>query len=137
MKLFLSIAVLLAISFASCKDEAYEEVCVCGKGGNLTFIFKPQHHGDPIASTSTYRDTIYMKYGAQAFPGADRSNYDAYFVGVPGENEVKVENMRCGIYYFYGAGYDASISEVVRGGIPFITESTSGTIEIPVPVTED
>jgi hypothetical protein len=137
MKYALSICLTLSILFSGCSDGSYEVVCIGGKGGDLTFIFKPQHHGVAITSTASYRDTIYVKYGTQEYPGGKPDDYDEYYVGEPGDDFIKVTNMRCGVHYIYGKGFDTSIAEVVRGGIPFITEQQSGTIEIVVPVTED
>jgi hypothetical protein len=49
-----------------------------------------------------------------------------------------VEGLKCGDYFLFMTGFDTSIAERVKGGIPYsIAEGTSGTKSVIVPITED
>lgn len=51
-------------------------------------------------------------------------------------NHVHVEGLKCGQYYLYAAGWDTSISQVVKGGIPYNTDQSTGEVIVKVPVVE-
>ena len=99
-----------------------------GKGGATTFKITPKHHGRNIDSA-----TIYIKYNTQDLP----STYDdsAKCVMENGKPVATFSGLKKGKYYLYGKGWDPSISEGVKGGVPQnITEEK--TYEITLPVTE-
>lgn len=118
----------VAITIAACKKE--------GLGGQNTIVAYPKHHSTPIPGA-----TIYIKYGTESFPGDDVTKYDASMVAEPeggsGEIHVHFENLNKGSYYLYGVGYDSTISQVVKGGVPVKITSKSGETSVTVPVTED
>jgi hypothetical protein len=121
----------IAFAFSCNKDET----CKAGKGGNLTLVVYPQHHGESIFSQDNYRDTVYIKYNTNDAPGTG-SSYDLTVVGEENENHVHIPDMGCGSYYIYAVGYDTMINQRVKGGIPFNTTQKNGEITIKVPVTE-
>jgi hypothetical protein len=131
MKKLLYIILAAQIIFiVACKKEN-EPVCNAGKGGNVTLVVHPQHHGAPIHGA-----TAYVKFNTQTNAGAT-SNYDLTVVGEPQEDHIHVTGLRCGDYFIYCVGYDSTISMQVFGGIPYsIKSNQSGELEVNVPVTE-
>jgi hypothetical protein len=117
----------------SCKKD---DNCNAGTGGNLTLVIFPEHHGESIYSQGNYRDTVYIKFNTQEFPGTNPSSYDLIAVGDSGENHVHVHGLTCGDYYIYAVGIDTSLGERVFGGRPFSTSETSGELSIDVAVVE-
>ena len=127
-------ALFISTIITSCKKD--EDKCSAGKGGSLTIVAFPQHHGKAIYNQPTYPDTIYVKFNTQVSPGLSTANYDTYFVGETGEDHVHMEGLKCGDYYFLGAGFDTTINQRVIGGIPYSTEQKEGEIDLNIPVTE-
>ncbi len=109
---------------------------LAGSGGNTTIVAFPQHHGAPILSHTNYRDTAYVKFNSQEFPGTNPSLYDLTFIGEDGENHVRLEGLKAGKYYIFMVGLDTTINEKVTGGIPYTLTLTSGEVDLIVPVTE-
>lgn len=102
-----------------------------GTGGKATITGHVQHHTTPIPSA-----IVYIKYGEKEFPGSDVSGYDDNTLASSGDGHYEFEELRKGDYYIYGVGYDSTISETVRGGIPVKIKKKTETVEINVPVTE-
>jgi hypothetical protein len=131
--LFLSCALLgLVFSCSSCKDD---DSCTAGTGGNLTIVSKLAHHGDVIPNDSLYPDTVWVKFNATDWANAPQG-YDLQVIGVFPEDHIHIEGLKCGKYYLYGSGWDASVSQVVKGGKPFETDQKDGEISTTIPVTE-
>jgi hypothetical protein len=127
--ILIGFTVLVALSFTSCEKE--------GTGGNAEIAVWVKHHDELISGA-----TVYIKYGAKEFPGEDLSLYDDSEVcGTEGEDEghTHFHDLKKGDYYLYAIGYDSSIAQIVKGGIPIeITkEKQDSETEIDVPVTED
>lgn len=125
MKTKTMIAVIAIVAMASCKKE--------GTGGEATVATIVSHHSKVIPMA-----TVYVKYGTKDFPGDDVSKYDDSKV-CDKEGHVHFKGLQKGDYYFYGVGYDSSISAIVKGGVPLkITrKQRKEEIELGVPVTED
>ena len=83
-----------------------------------------------------YRDTVYIKYNAQEYPGSNPSAYDATFIGDWPGDYVRVPNLKCGNYFIYAAGYESGHAYRVAGGIPFSTDQKDGEKSITIPVSE-
>jgi len=128
----LLVAGFILFSFG-CKDD---DDCTAGTGGDLTLLVSPQHHGMEIYGQGNYRDTVYIKFNTQEFPGASPSSYDLIAVGDSGEDHVHIHGLTCGNYYIYAVGLDTSLNERVFGGKPFSITETSGEIVVNIPVTE-
>lgn len=136
MKPILFLMLLSVLSLGCSKKD--ETLCVASEGGSCNLILFPQHHEEPIVSQLNYLDSAFIKFNTREFPGDDKSKYDLIVVGDLGSDKVIIENLKCGNYFIYMTGYDQSISERVKGGIPFtISEGFVGTKNIVVPVTED
>ncbi len=76
------------------KDEA----CIAGLTGDLKLIIRLQHEVHTLVNLKNYRDTIYVKFNSNEFPGLDSLAYDAVYIGdYPGDSVV-ISNLDCGKY---------------------------------------
>jgi len=135
---------VISIAVSCSKDvdipKAYysDPGCDAGRTGTKTFTLQPEHHGEPIPSQPAYLDTAYIKYNTSEYPGTDDpSAYDLVVTGTAGSIEVIVDSMNCGNYFIFMTGFDTSIAERVKGGIPVTIFETDGDKTIKIPVTED
>ncbi|MEO7174736.1 MAG: hypothetical protein ABIV51_02830 [Saprospiraceae bacterium] len=129
LKQRLLVVCVFCILWASCNDD---ESCKAGAGGDVTLVAFPQHHTKPVRP-----DSVYVKFDSKEFPGASPLDYDLAIAADTTEDHVFIENLKCGDYYIYMIGYDHSIIELVRGGIPYtIADNLSGEIDLDIPVTE-
>ncbi len=121
---------ITAIALTSCTKE--------GLGGDATLVVKPAHHGLPIASTTAYQDSVFIKYNTLDAPASPTTEYDLLIVGTVGEDHIHVEGLKHGDYYVYCTGWDASINMRVSGGIPVTIKRKDRKDEIitDVPVVE-
>jgi hypothetical protein len=128
---------MVALSMQSCKDEK-EDTCVAGSGGSVDLTLFPQHHGEAIPGMAGYVDSAFIKFNTRDFPGDDPSKYDLVLTGDVGSDSVLVQGLKCGDYFLFMTGFDTSIAERVKGGIPYtIQEGASGIKNVVVPVTEN
>ncbi|MBL7682907.1 MAG: hypothetical protein JNK00_06065 [Flavipsychrobacter sp.] len=121
---------LFFIILLSCgrKEPEPTNTDIAGKGGSATLKITPKHHSKNIDSC-----TIYIKYNAQDIP----NSYDDSIKAVKenGKPVATFSQLKKGKYYLYGYGWDTTISNNVKGGIPYtITEEK--VHEISLPVTE-
>ncbi len=128
--ILISCAVLLTAT--NCK-----KACMAGSGGEVSITFKPEHHSIPIYGSSSYVDTVYIKFNQTDFPGPSPSNYDLIVAGNPNENFVKVNGLKCGQYFVFVVGFDTSAvwNTRVVGGLPIDFSETSGEKTVIVPVS--
>lgn len=130
----------LSLSWVSCKkkDETPPPVpsCVAGTGGNVTLVAFPQHHGKAILSRKDYLDSAFVKFNTQDPTGTKPSDFDAIFVGEEGEDHVHLKGLKCGKYYIMMTGFDTTIHQRVKGGLPLEITETSGEKDINFPVSE-
>ncbi|MFM7902070.1 MAG: hypothetical protein ACKPAD_08800 [Bacteroidota bacterium] len=134
--LLLSVGII-SIAVTSCKDEK-EDTCVAGGGGTVDLVLYPQHHGEAIPGIPGYVDSAFIKFNTRDFPGDDASKYDLVLTGDVGSDSVLVQGLKCGDYFLFMTGFDTSIAERVKGGIPYtIQEGASGFKNVLVPVTEN
>jgi hypothetical protein len=130
----IGLVTLCTFAFSSCKKA--------GTDGDATLVVSPAHHGDPIVSNANYRDTIYVKFNAKDLPSDPTHNYDAIFVGEPGEDHVHCPNLHTGTYFLYATGWDTSINppfgQRVSGGmsVKIKYKERKQEINVTVPVTE-
>jgi hypothetical protein len=106
------------------------------KGGSLTIVAFPEHHGAPIPSLASHPDTAFIKSNTSNFPGLNPNLYDTFFVGLTGDDFVRIEGIKKGNYFIFMTGYDANIFERVVGGIPYTLTIDTGSVDVVVPVTE-
>jgi hypothetical protein len=134
----LSIALLFVSGSIMLMSSSCKKPCMAGSGGDVTILFKPEHHTIPITGSSSYTDTVYIKYNSSDFPGPSPSNYDMVVAGNPGENFVRVPGLKCGQYFVFAVGFDTSAAWNIRviGGLPIDFSDKSGTLSMTVPVNE-
>lgn len=132
---FIAFALLLSSSCKKQDEEAVAE-CLAGTPGNLTIKVTLRHHEHTLLNLKNYRDTIYVKYNVQDFPGADISLYDTIYIGEFPEDHVRLTNLKCGKYYLFAVGMESTHYDRVSGGIPFSTEQKEGEVSVTIPVTE-
>ena len=126
--LFFTISVLAL----NCKQDK-ADTTVAGKGGNASLVIYPQHHG---VAKNLRNMKIYVKYNTSAPPSSGAYDdsvactlNDTFSVGT-------LSGLKNGDYYLYGYGYDTSIFQNVKGGIPY-TISVQGGQNVQLPVSED
>lgn len=120
-------ALLIMLSSSCTREENNRNA---GKGGNAVISAVPQHHG---VSKNIISGKMYIKYNAKDAPAAyDDSANCAMIGGVP---IATFSGLKTGDYYFYCTGYDTSISQNVKGGLPY-SISAETALSITVPVTE-
>ena len=124
-----SIAIIAAIlTFSACTHKAAD--FPAGKGGSAAITLFPQHHENAKSLTSF---KVFVKYGTKDAPASgiyddsvSCTNHDSLVSGT-------FTGLRNGDYYFYGRGYDTSISENVHGGAPYtITQQAAQNLNLPV-----
>jgi hypothetical protein len=113
---------VLAFTTSSCHKE--------GLGGNCSINGTVFHHEKAIPNC-----VVYIKFNTSDFPGDSPADYDGS-VTADGKGEYAFPKVYPGDYYLYGIGFDNSISEVVKGGIP-VKVKRNKSVAIDVPVTED
>lgn len=126
--------VICLLALSSCKRA--------GIDGKATLLVTPKHHGDAIVSQSNYRDTVYVKFNAKDLPTDPTHDYDAIFVGEPGEAHIHCANLHTGTYFLYVTGWDMSINpplgQRVTGGmsVKIKYKERKQEISLDVPVVE-
>ena len=99
--IFLLFTFYFLIILSSCRKDA-------GLGGNATLTVYAEHHGNVIINHIGYPDTVFLKYNVDEFPGSKPSDYDAFFVGTPREDFVKIEGLKKGKYFVYAVAFDST-----------------------------
>jgi len=101
---FLFLLLFTAISILGCNKE--------GVGGKASISGTVKHLGTALPGA-----IVYIRYGADIFPGYDLNQYDdnATVNGV--DASFSFGTLYKGNYYLYAVGYNSSIMETVTGGI--------------------
>jgi hypothetical protein len=103
MKIIIGIFCSLVL-FCSCSKE--------GTGGDSVIQGKVKTKNNII--TGAY---IYLKFGAQKFPGEVLSDYDMQVISDSITADFKFSELKKGNYYLYSVAYDSTISKKVTGGV--------------------
>ncbi len=111
--------------------------CKAGSTGTITITLQAEHHGEAIPSLPNYPDSVFIKFNTSEFPGDDPALYDLVVKGSAPSPEVVINNLNCGRYFIYMTGFDVSIAERVKGGIPVTLNYEETNRMIKIPVTED
>lgn len=115
----ISISVISMLAFSACYKE--------GRGGKSIVNGYVSHHGHKVGNS-----TVYIKYDAVEFPGTDVSKYNAS-VTADANGRYEFKDLRKGVYYLYGVGYDNAIQEIVSGGTGVkLKYNKAATTDIPV-----
>ncbi len=112
--------------FTACKKKTK-----AGFGGNANLKITGQHHGQVIDSL-----TVFVLFNSNEVPANGQYDYQIKATTYGTNNSYALVNgLKPGDYYIYAEGWDPSISNAVKGGIPFTIDSEKD-YEIIVPVTE-
>jgi hypothetical protein len=129
---FLTLIAILTLLSSCVKDERN---CVASRGkGGLTVKVFPVYQGQPVPSSKTFKDTVYVKYGATSFPGYSLTKYQLKVVVPFQENSVNVTKLNCGAYYFLVVCQDPVTGNRLRGGATFNSDKISGNFNLVIPV---
>jgi hypothetical protein len=120
---FLIILTTLLLLHSSCVKP--------GKGGMAEIKGNVLHHTVPIPNA-----IVCIKYGAKEFPGEDLNIYDEQIITTGTEASYEFKDLKRGDYYLFSIGYDSTIMEAVKGGVPVLIVKKSESVDINIPVTE-
>lgn len=118
---FIALFAIVITLASGCKKE--------GIGGDSSIHVLVKHHEALIPHAK-----VYIKYGANEFPGATLTNYDDS-LQTDAAAHGHFDELVKGDYFLYGVGYDSAISEAVTGGIA-VKLSKGTELDLDVPVTE-
>ncbi|MEY4292558.1 MAG: hypothetical protein RIQ61_935 [Bacteroidota bacterium] len=122
MKFRYFLVFVCCIGIFSCRKEEL----IAGKGGSASLSIIPQHHGLNIPNSK-----VYIKYNTKNTPSYyDDSVQTTMQNGIP---TAVFAQLKKGNYYLYGTGFDTSVMQNVKGGIPYTIENeTAQTIYLPI-----
>lgn len=113
--------ILITLLSAGCKKNQ--------PGGKSILTGQVKHHEKVIPFS-----TVFIKYAAEEFPGADTLLYDSKVkTGADGRYSF---SMYQGTYFLYGRGYDSGVPGTVVGGIKYHLRNNE-TKSLDVSVTEE
>jgi|ETNmetMinimDraft_18_1059904.scaffolds.fasta_scaffold79408_2 hypothetical protein len=111
---------------------AFHTSCVKpGKGGMAEIKGYVKHH-----STAIPNAVVCIKYGAKEFPGDDLSIYDEQILTTGTDASYEFTELKKGDYYLFSVGYDSTIMEPVKGGVPVLILKKAETADVNIPVAE-
>jgi len=131
MKKYLLGAIIMLIVFTIAACTRKDNNGTAGKGGIAILRIVPKHHN---VFTNIINAKVYIKYNAQDAP----NSYDdsVTCIDLSSMPTGVFTSLKTGQYYLYAQGYDTSISQNVKGGMPYtIVDET--TIDLSLPVTEE
>ena len=111
------------LCLASCKQKTS-----AGWGGNAVLRLEARHHGVLIDSC-----TFSIKFNASDLP----TEYDITQQSITDSSGsyVVISGLKEGDYYLFASGWDPSISQTVKGGMPYTIRSESEQ-RVAIAVTE-
>ena len=126
---YLVFAFLLLI--ISCKQDKKDGG---GKGGSATLVINPQHH---TVAKNIINGKVFIRYNTLDAPtsgvyddSAACTNHDSLLSGT-------ITNLKNGNYYLFATGFDTSVNQYVKGGVPYTISAQSTTLTVNLPVSED
>ena len=121
--LILIFAILGLIQF-SCKKKTSG-----GLGGNANLKITVIHHAAVLDSCK-----VYIKFNSSEAVSISEYELSEWISKDSlGNSHVIFKGLKAGDYYLYGEGYDPSILNNVKGGIPYtIQEETDISVNLPV-----
>jgi hypothetical protein len=122
ISLFLLLSSVLILF--SCKKKSS-----AGLGGNANLKVTAIHHAAVIDSCK-----VYIKFNSSEAVSLGEYELSEWVKKDSlGNSYVLFKGLKKGEYYIYGEGYDPSILNTVKGGIPYtIEEETDMSINLPV-----
>ena len=120
------LTIIISTSILSCNKKP-----LAGLGGNAVITARCQHHGSSIDSA-----TVYIKYNSlEAVNISEYNNSKKLSKDSNNQYTVQFDGLKPGDYYLFAQGWDPSISNNVKGGIPF-TIKQEDKFALIIPVTE-
>lgn len=117
---------LMMLFFSACNKKP-----LAGPGGKAILSIRCQHHGSNIDSA-----TVYIKYNSlESVNISEYNNSKKLSKDSNNEYTVQFDGLKPGDYYLFAQGWDPSISNNVKGGIPF-TIKVEDKFALIIPVTE-
>ncbi len=101
------------LSLASCKQKTS-----AGWGGNAVLRLEARHHGVLIDSC-----TFSIKFNASDLPA--EYDFTQQSITDSSGSYVVISGLKEGDYYLFASGWDPSISQTVKGGMPYTIRSES------------
>lgn len=126
MKTKIILSIFVISSFFGCKKDA-------GLGGGASIAIFPEHHGKNIPNS-----TAYVKFNSKEAP-ASLSEYDLIESASSNHpDHIHFDGLKPGDYFIYCVGFDSSISEISKGGMPYTIEKKdkSKAVDLKVAITE-
>ncbi|NDC40506.1 MAG: hypothetical protein EBZ77_02995 [Chitinophagia bacterium] len=118
------LAILLA---AGCRTK---DRALAGKGGQASLVVTPQHH---LVTKNLVQMKVYIRYNSLEAPSGNVYDDSANCTTSGGVSTATFTGLNNGDYYIFGQGYDTSVKQPVRGGMPFsISVQTTQTASLPV-----
>ena len=102
-----------------------------GVGGKASVIGQVMNQGEIIPDA-----VVYIKYGANNFPGFDPELYDDVRAVGTANASFSFTNLYKGSYYLYAAGFDSTIMESVSGGVGIVLEKKRENRNVDILVSE-
>ena len=114
----------IAILYTGCKKKTS-----AGLGGNANLKITAIHHAAVIDSCK-----VYIKFNSsEAVTIGEYELSEWIKKDDQGNSYIIFKGLKKGDYYIYGEGYDPSILNNVKGGLPYtINEETDISINLPV-----
>lgn len=123
---YFTIFSLVVLFLSACKKKP-----LAGLGGKALLTVRCQHHGLAIDSA-----TVYIKYNSlEAVNISEYNNSKVLSKDSNNQYTVQFDGLKPGDYYLFAQGWDPSISNNVKGGIPF-TIKQEDKFALIIPVTE-
>ena len=101
-----------------------------GPGGKAEIRGVAAHHATVIPATR-----VFIKYDANESPGTLSSLYDDSTVA-GSDGRFDFSELQRGVYYLYGIGWDSTIDQEVRAGMPVVLTEKNEIEDVILPVTE-
>lgn len=104
-----------------------------GTGGSTDVVAFTAHHSKPI-----FGSTVYVKFDARELPQDPTGNYDLVIAGEPNEDHVHIPDLLPGNYFLYATGFDSTIKQPVKGGVPLniSRKDKKKELEVDIAVSE-
>lgn len=122
---------LVILSFLMLFFNACQKKPLAGLGGKAQLTIQCQHHGINIDSA-----TVYIKYNSlEAVNISEYNNSKVLSKNNNNQYTAQFDGLKPGDYYLFAQGWDPSIANNVKGGIPFSIKEED-TFSLIIPVTE-
>ncbi|NCX95123.1 MAG: hypothetical protein EBX41_01705 [Chitinophagia bacterium] len=105
-----------------------------GKGGSNTLVVNPMHHQN---AKKLINMKVYIKYGSMDAPAGNVYDDSADCINRDSMVFCSFGGLYSGNYYLYARGYDTSILQNVKGGIPCALPDQPNPFSVMVPVSEN